>query len=280
MDSCPIPMEKRFSLEEHLLGTGGAYGPMDHLREGKSLISINGDVISDFTLSNLIKKHEQNKAHASMALLPHTHAGEIHIWCEKSGLVVGIGKEQPTAEAVPYGFACAQILSDRFLCNIEKNKPESLIYYYRKALAKGEIIVGHVEPCFWFDLGTPESYWEAHKRFLDDISVNLGELHEDRIGVFSFSRNYLRAEYQFIPKPKKGAHPSRVLGPSLLSLNITAHSKARLGPYLVATGEAAVDADAMVQESVVSGKCRVPSGQKLKNFLLFDEHSLALKISS
>src|SRR5690606_22359178 len=106
--------ELELSHETELLGTGGVYGPLRDWQGDSDLLVLNGDIVSDMDLEALVDTHRKTRAFATMAMLPEVIPGENGFFCNRQGEIVAFGKEGPP-DAAARNFACAQILSRRFI---------------------------------------------------------------------------------------------------------------------------------------------------------------------
>ncbi len=154
----------QISYEPTILGTGGVFNPLRSSLKDRDVLVINGDVIAPFDLGALLNQHRSTKSVATMILLPQVIPGETAVWYQGEH-IVGIQKEVFSG-AHPGNFACAQILSPDFLQLLPQEGSFDVINYgYRQALAKQMPLsyVLHQGP--WFDIGSPQSYFNAVQSF-------------------------------------------------------------------------------------------------------------------
>lgn len=233
----PSEVSIHTSVEKNILGTGGVYGKVSSELDGKSVVAINGDIISDFPIDKLMAHHESLDAKASMGVLPQAHKDESNIWC-KDGRVVAIGKQSNIEGATPHGFSCIQILSGNFIKKIPINQSSSIIKFYQEALESGEIIGAYVHDCFWYDLGTPKNYWKAHKEYLDKLNQNPKVMDFDTLGFFKFSSEKMGLCYKLISENYSDKRQNTFEGPSLIRDGFVSNRRVHVGPYAVITGKA------------------------------------------
>ena len=169
----------KISLEPEILGTGGAFVPLQEWLGDDELIAINGDVVATFDLAELLSTHRRAGAVATMALLPEVIAGETPVWHDGSK-VIAIGGRAPSA-AKSGNFACAQVLGRRFLDLLPKSGSFDIISTgYREALRLGLPIAAMVHQGFWHDLRTPQFYWDALVQLLHGDDSLTADLELDR----------------------------------------------------------------------------------------------------
>jgi mannose-1-phosphate guanylyltransferase len=178
-----LKQEIHISHEPTLLGTGGVYAPLKAWREGQGLVVLNGDIISDIDLTQLIDQHVSTKSLATMAVLPDVIPGESAVW-HKNGLIHAIGKV-PIDGQSSGNFACAQVLSAEFLDLLpEQGLFDIISKGYRMALDKAMTVSCLVHQGIWHDLRTPQFYWEAIK----DCLLRIAAIQNDSVGVMSMRK--------------------------------------------------------------------------------------------
>lgn len=231
------------SQEPTLLGTGGVYGPLKTWRDGHDLVILNGDIISDIDVSQLIHHHNATKSIATMVLLPQVIPGESAVW-HKDGRVHAIGKDA-VGGLSSGNFACAQILSSQFLDLLPETGVFDIISKgYKVALERGHVVSCLLHKGIWHDLRTPQYYWDAIKdslrRLADDGGDPLGLRHIRRLRQMTTE---VRSDY-------------------VLSDLYASHDRAGLclGPWAVIEKGSKVSRDCHIRESVVLPGSVIPPG--------------------
>ena len=156
---CPIS----FRHEPVLLDTGGGIKNAEDLVGNHPFAVYNGDVLADFPLEPLIAAHLATGHIATLAL--RSSGGPLHIQCDTtSGLVSDIRGTLGTRDDPSFLFTGISILSPEIFQHIPAGVILSIIPVYLEILKKGGKIGGVViDDGLWFDLGTRESYLEAHR---------------------------------------------------------------------------------------------------------------------
>ena len=277
VDIYPRHLPIHTSVETEILGTGGAYAPMHKIRKGKPLIVVNGDIISDFCFSRLIAHHESINADASMGLLEKPHgSGEAIIWVQ-DGRVVRIGGDKPNEKCTGHGYACVQVLGDKFLNRVKQGSRKPIISYYKDALAEGQVIGAYFEKCFWYDLGTPKNYWKAHRDYLLQLSNDQGLMDRDELGVFKFAKEFMNTTYRLVVEDFKDQENNHYLSPSLIGDGVSLSRNSLLGPFAITTGNISMDSNVRIRDSVVCDNLQVPEQTLMKDCLYFKGMSMPLK---
>ncbi len=242
-----------------LLGTGGALAAMEGLREGCGLLVVNGDIITDFPLSSLLDFHKEEAVVATMALLPKPLPRELKIWC-KEGRVLAIGGEEaPQLGATPHGFACMQVLGEEFLELLPAKKSFGIMETYRLAIARGLAIGGFCREAFWYDIGTPQAYLQAHRALLSWWAKKPFSSSYDPLGVIAL-QEICGKKMQFLP--------SQLGGPSLLAANYSLPEDTVLGPFVVIDENCAVAKGVKLAEAVLLSRSSVAAGQTVVRAIL------------
>ena len=172
-DGSEYGVNLRFVTESFPMGTGGAYKfACDTMRE--TTIVFNGDILTDFDVSEVIRLHKEKKAEATLTLVPvenPSHYGLVET--DEEGNILQF-REKPKPEEI------ASLKSNNINAGIYVLEPEIL-----DLIPKGENcsfeynvfpdILSHqkrfsafiMKDNYWRDIGTPASYLEVHHDFLD-----------------------------------------------------------------------------------------------------------------
>jgi mannose-1-phosphate guanylyltransferase len=162
----------KFITEPSPLGTGGAYrlaadGATD------TTIVLNGDVLTEIDVTDLIEFHRSKGAEATLALAPVENpsayglveteaAGKILKWSEKPK------PDEVVAGGVNTINAGIYVLEPSILSMMKLGVNSSFEYdVFPRMMAEGRAFFGYVmNGKYWRDIGTPASYLEAHHDFL------------------------------------------------------------------------------------------------------------------
>lgn len=162
-DGSAVGCRVQYSVEEQILGTGGAIDRAKPLLEDDDFIVMNGKIITDIDLAPAIAEHRERDAIATLVLLPNVKRERFTIVeRDSSGLVTGFAgfpdPGHPTAMA-PLMFTGIQILSPRIFEFIPRQQfSHTTTDAFPAAIAAGEAIVGHVGSGSWKELSTLVRY--------------------------------------------------------------------------------------------------------------------------
>ena len=171
--------------ENKILGTGGALSALDKWRKSSTLVVMNADVVHNYCLKKIIDLHFDSQNIATMALREKPLYGETPIWCSNKQ-VLAIGGKKPSQQAKARGFACIQVLSDKFIKQIPKNTFSCIIKTYQNQLKNNERVGFYLSNDFWYDLGTLDSLVNAH-------------CHEKKISIKKIEDSILNCRHKSLP---------------------------------------------------------------------------------
>lgn len=150
----------RFFYEPELLGTGGGVRNIASHQGSADYLIVNGDSLYLPDLRAAIRAHQERDAFATLLLRQPDGSAKRTIRCAPTGEIEGILQAGDDRERT-HAFTGTQILSARALAQL----PESgcvIRDMCIPALERGERLVGWVDDAPFRDLGTVESYYEAH----------------------------------------------------------------------------------------------------------------------
>jgi mannose-1-phosphate guanylyltransferase / phosphomannomutase len=159
-----------YALEETPLGTAGSVKNAEALLGGDPFIVISGDALTDIDLTHVIEFHRSKGAAVTIALKSMPDPLEF-------GVVItdGNGRIERFLEKPSWG----QVFSDTINTGIYVVEPEVLSHIPEGApfdfsselfpllMEKGYPLYGCVVDGYWCDVGSFESYMQAHRDVLD-----------------------------------------------------------------------------------------------------------------
>lgn len=168
-DGTDFNVKLHYMVEESPLGTAGAYKNTESLLDGATIV-LNGDILCDFDLTEIIHFHRKRSAVATLVLtrvqdpsdygLVETKGdGRIERFLEKPSVC------EVTCDTINAG---AYILEPQVLemipigenCSFERSVFPAL-------LASRQPVYAYISPGYWIDIGTPEKYLKAHRDILN-----------------------------------------------------------------------------------------------------------------
>jgi mannose-1-phosphate guanylyltransferase len=160
------------------MGTAGGIRHAARGRVSDTFLALNGDILADAPLADLVAAHRACSAVATIALTPVADPSRYGlVRTEPGGRVLGfLEKPEPAqidtnlinAGAYVLEAGVLDLIEDGQAVSIERETFPSLVGSGLFALAQGG---------YWSDVGTPESYIAAHHDLLD------GRMHSDLPGL-------------------------------------------------------------------------------------------------
>jgi len=159
-----VGVELFYAVEPEPLDTAGAIafaarkaGVQD------TFIAVNGDVISDFPLVELIDAHRGNPGAATIALTPVEDPSRYGVVvCGADGRVEAYVEKPPAHEAPSRWInAGMYVLDPAVLPLIPGDRPASIERETFPALVQKGLLYAVAHDGFWIDAGTPAAYLEA-----------------------------------------------------------------------------------------------------------------------
>ncbi len=226
-----LPIKTTFCPEHPtILGTGGAISALRPHFQNCDVIVINGDIVSDIDLEKLIHQHQEQGPLATMGLLREAAPSKTLIWCENQQIQsIGAASPKPGSLETAHSFACAHVLSSEFIQEIPDG-PCEIIPIYRKLITQGHKIGFLATQPFWFDIGSPSAYFEAHMAALTSQTLSSLSPHFPLAFCWEKIRSspfHLREGESLLDSG------SECIGPLFSSSKLALAPGCRLGPYVV-----------------------------------------------
>ncbi|MGB3976326.1 MAG: NDP-sugar synthase [bacterium] len=167
-------LEIHFSFEPTILGTAGALFPLRRYLQGEPFFLINGDIVTDIDLRDVIDSHRHHEnAIATIVLHPSSaHYGYPQIGASSDFWLTRF----------PYGvlrdgdydwsgtFAGIHILEPEFLKFIDRKAFMCInSEIYPRILELGHRVGVYRHDGYWSDIGTIKSYYRAHFHVLQGL---------------------------------------------------------------------------------------------------------------
>ena len=157
-------VEMFYAVEPEPLDTAGAIAFAARMADVQdTFIAVNGDVISDFPLADLLDAHGGSGAAATIALTPVEDPSRYGVVvCDPDGRVQAF-VEKPPADEAPSRWINAgmYVLAPTVLDLIPEGRPTSIERETFPALVQKGLLYAVAHDGFWIDAGTPAAYLEV-----------------------------------------------------------------------------------------------------------------------
>lgn len=185
-----------YTVEAVPLGTAGAFRNAAGLIRETTVV-LNGDVLTDIDLGQVLDLHRERNAAATIVLAPvpdpteygfveTDEAGRVKRFVEKPA------PEEVTADTINAGI---YVLEPRVLDYIPEGEPFMFEYgVFPKLLEAGEAFYSYTWHGYWRDIGVASSYWQANMdvlagrvRLLDRLPAERGEKFDASVEIDALS---------------------------------------------------------------------------------------------
>ncbi|NPV53671.1 MAG: NDP-sugar synthase [Firmicutes bacterium] len=230
-----------YAIEDVPLGTAGAVKNCEVLLDGQTFIVLNGDVLTDIKISDVLEYHRAKCGEATLTLVrvedptvygvvETNHEGRVTGFIEKPGW------EEVTTNTINAGVC---VFEPEILGRIERGREVSLErHIFPQIVREGGDIYGYVADGYWLDIGTLQRYFQCH---FDILNARLDLMLPGR----KFSRGVRMGRDARIHRS------ARLVGPVILGDRVTIRPGAEVGPWVVVGDEVCVGENAVVVESVI-----------------------------
>ncbi|HSE96937.1 MAG TPA: NDP-sugar synthase [Blastocatellia bacterium] len=185
-----------YSYEEEILGTSGALDRVRGLLSDDDFIVINGKIVTNIDLNDVVQTHRERHAIATLVLrenaarehfsivetdehgaitrfagVPEPAASEVSI---AEAVPSTLSGSTPRIESAPLMFTGIQALSPRIFDYIPRGRfSHSTIDVYPRAIEAGEPVIAHVSSGDWYEMSTLSRYLEASLLFANRGGLSL-----------------------------------------------------------------------------------------------------------
>jgi mannose-1-phosphate guanylyltransferase len=234
-----------YKVERQPLGTGGA---IRFAADGvdRTFLALNGDSLREADLAPLLAFHREREAKATILLTKVSDPSRYGlVRVADDGRVLGF-LEKPDPEEIDTDLINAglYVLEPDVFELIAPGRPVSIERDVFPVLAERGQLYALALPGYWLDVGTPQSYLQAH---LDLVERNGGSVVDPRAYVSS---------------------EARIIGPSVVDAGAWIEPGARVGPLAYVGSCAHLDFDAVVERAAVLSAATVAPGEQIREAIL------------
>ena len=145
-----------FITEPVLKGTGGALVNFKEVMLD-DFIYCSCDVLTDIDLAEVVEFHQTRKPAATLVLRKN-----------KGANIIGIDGEYRIKEIIDndndtfYDFAGIAVFSERIFSYLPEKETFSIVEVWTRMLENGEYLLGLPKEMSWYNINSPETYWQIH----------------------------------------------------------------------------------------------------------------------
>jgi mannose-1-phosphate guanylyltransferase len=239
-----LGLELEYVVEPRPLGTAGGIRHAARGRVSETFLALNGDILADAPLSDLIGVHRARGAVATISLTPvadPSRYGLVRMDADRR--VLGF-LEKPEPEEIDTDLinAGAYVLEPAVLDLVEDGRAVSIERETFPSLV-GEGLFALAQTGYWSDVGTPESYIAAHHDLL------AGRIRSHLPGLVVNAR--------WVDEGAVVSADSVLESPCQVAAGATVEAGARVGAGSSVGADAQIEARAQLRGSVVQERARV-----------------------
>ena len=243
-----IPLH--YAVEPEPLDTAGAIRfAAEDAGIDEAFLVLNGDVLTDLAVDELIVFHRASGAEATVSLTPVDDPSRYGVVpTDADGRVTGFVEKPPRDEAPSTWInAGTYVLEPTVLARIPDDRPVSIEREVFPAMAVEGRLHAVASEAYWIDTGTPEAYIRAQLDLVDGTRGDLAAVH-----------------------PEATVHPDARIDRSVVMAGAAVGEGVRLCDAVVMEG-GSVGAGATVDHSVVGPGARVGPGASLSALTVVGE---------
>ena len=251
-DGADYGLRVDYVVESEPLGTAGAIANCEAALDDGSFFVFNGDVLTDVDLTAMAGFHREMGG-AGTIFLTEVDAPRRYglVELDESGGIVNFLEKPGEWTGRALINAGVYVLEPEVLDMIPRGQTFSIERGVFPVLAQAGKLFGHVDPGYWRDIGTPESYLQSHFDILERTIVTRVAEEE--------STEFVRIH------PSAHVHPgARVVPPSYIAEDVRVEAGARVGPLAVIGARCVVGEAATVTESVLQSDVEIGPGAHIQ----------------
>jgi mannose-1-phosphate guanylyltransferase len=251
-----------YRVEEHPLDTGGA---IRFAAEGltDTFLAVNGDSLREADLDRLVEFHRERRAAATILLAPVADPSRYGLVRLNDDGTVNTFLEKPRPEEIDTNLINAglYVLEPEVVDLIPSGRPVSIEREIFPALVRSGRLYGLALPGYWLDVGTPESYLQAHRDVLErNFVTEVGEA--------------LGRDYTWVDPSAQVSPTAKLVPPLLVGAGAVVEEDVRVGSLAVIGAGARVEAGCVVEYAVVQPEARLGAGSVVSGSIVGESAEL------
>ena len=252
-----FPFKIRYVVEPAPLGTAGAVRYAKQFIDG-SILVCNGDVLAQLDLADLLDKHRQQNARATIVLteIDNPAAYGLVETDLEGNVKCFLEKPEPGQIASNTINAGIYVLESDTLDRIPENTNWSLERSFFPSLIKNkEKFQAYISNGYWIDIGTTEKYRKIHWDIMDR-QFDAQPFHSSEMNAVVLNPSANISE------------TAQFIGPCFIGENVTVGSGAKIGPYAVINRNCTIHESAVLEHSIIWPHTEIGSRAVLRNLII------------
>jgi len=249
-----------YVVEDYPLDTAGAIRyVVDTEGIDETFVVVNGDVLTDLNVGDLVDFHGQSKALATVGLVtvPDPSAFGVVVTDDK-GRALGFVEKPSLESALSHDInAGVYVMEPEALASMEVGKPTSIEREIFPQLVGAGRLYARPYSCYWLDAGTPQNYYRA---VFDVLRRRWSGQPIPPRGRFERLSNadHLDSDVCYLGSSVSIAASSRVRG-SVIEDGVTVHEGAHILDSVILES-AVIGPDTRVENSIIGPETCLPEG--------------------
>ena len=251
---CGLSVKYSIDPPKMPLGTGGPIKKAEKLvGHAEPFLVLNGDIFADLSYREILEKHEERKALATIALCEVEDPSRYGVAEIAENGRIKRFIEKPAKSMAPINLinAGVYVLSPKVLQYIPKGKAVSMEREVFPKLVEIGALYGQVFHGLWMDIGKPEEYLQINKMLLDSL-VN---------------RQKHRSGGKFELK-----------NPVALDRGVSIGEKSIIGPYAVLGKNVTIGKNARIAESVIFQDAKIDDFSSINRAIIGEGAIIGKKV--
>ena len=258
-------MALEYAVEDEPLGTGGAIGFAGRKLES-SFFALNGDSLREADLGELVAFHRSTGARATILLTPVADPSRYGLVRTAGDGRVETFLEKPRPEEIDTDLINAglYVLEPEVLDLVPPGRPVSIEREVFPQLATEGSVFGVALPGYWLDVGTPESYLQAHRDVLERIfGTKVGET--------------MGPDFTLVDETADVHSDAKLVPPVYVGPRAVVEAGARVGSLAVLGADARLAAGSVVENAVVGSRTEIGEGSSVVGSIVGDDVGLGAR---
>ncbi|OGC11902.1 hypothetical protein A3K48_05380 [candidate division WOR-1 bacterium RIFOXYA12_FULL_52_29] len=253
-DGKKLGVKIHYSIEKYPLGTAGAVKNAEEFFDDEALVVVNGDILTDIDLTEMIALHKKKKAKVTLSLtkvedptsyglIIADHEGRVTHFVEKpSWEKLSLYAPHGATDRINAGF---YIIDPAVFRGIAKGVEHSFErQLFPSLLESGEPVFAYFSDRFWIDIGKPAQYRQAHEAILrSEVEI---KILGSKVGP-----NIWLGEGTKIDKT------ARISGPVLIGDRTSVGQETKINGHSILGHDVKVGAEALLERAIVWHGCQI-----------------------
>ncbi|MBY9009870.1 MAG: NDP-sugar synthase, partial [Candidatus Lokiarchaeota archaeon] len=257
-DGTPLGVRIHYTEERHPLGTAGAIKIAEPYLKDENFFVLNGDVILNCDLTEMLKFHKTKKGIGTIAGKVVDDPSRYGVLIENEDthqLLEFLEKDEyspPNDKIIPMPInAGVYLLEPEILTYIEPYKKVSIERQVFPIVVKKEQLYYHQISGVWKDIGKPYDLLEGNMSLMADLMNNL---ETDVKNLIDHSADI---------------HPSsKIYSPCTIGENVVIHGDCKIGPNVIIGDNVFINSNVELRDSVIYNESYVSRNVKIEKAII------------